>query len=454
MMESRVQLPQYRPFPNFGEWSRVEVSLQDAIQSADRFAQVKKGIPSSVLDGALERTTRAAAVDTNAIEGIFPTDRGFTETVAHQLDTWETQMEEKGQHARPAFEDTLRGFEFVLTSVKSQVPLTQHWVRQLHEILLNSQETFLVRTAVGFQEQKLPKGQYKTQPNSPTRPDGTLHFYAPVEDTPAEMERFISEINSDAFKKSDAIVQATYAHYAFVCIHPFADGNGRVARTLASAFLYEGYEVPLLIFQDQRADYIHALETADAGEPLRLTRFIAERVTDTINTVILDLSRPVNQKTVVNQLADALRPTRALPELNGAALRLQEILYTEIGARLADHGRELDLDLVLRRSLNGRPPVPPVGYTAFADKYGLYLWFSSDVPKQTQEILPIILAARNGAEATSDLVAIASTGYRIDVFGRELEPAITESLRGRVRVFADGIVDIFLRQLIEAFKRS
>src|SRR5699024_2131706 len=121
MMESSFPLPEYRPFPSFDEWEQVEVSLQDVIQSAERLAQVKKGTSSSSLEAALERTRRAAAVDTNAIEGIFQTDRGFTRTVAFQLEAWERQMEEKGQHVRPAFEDTLEGFEYVLDAVTGQV---------------------------------------------------------------------------------------------------------------------------------------------------------------------------------------------------------------------------------------------------------------------------------------------------------------------------------------------
>lgn len=453
MMESSFPLPEYRPFPSFDEWEQVEVSLQDVIQSAERLAQVKKGTSSSSLEAALERTRRAAAVDTNAIEGIFQTDRGFTRTVAFQLEAWERQMEEKGQHVRPAFEDTLEGFEYVLDAVTGQVPITQQWIRELHAVILRSQDSHEVHTAVGVQKQALRKGEYKAQPNSPTRPDGTIHAYAPVEDTPAEMARFISELESENFQMADTVIQAAYAHYAFVCIHPFADGNGRVARTLASTFLYRDPGVPLLIYQDQRGDYIQALEMADDGDPRRLIRFIAERVTDTINLVITDLTRPTSAKSAADKLAEALRPTRVLPELHDAALRLQETLYTEIRSPLDEQAKKLDMKFDLFRSLNGHPPAPPTGYTAFADKYCLYLSFMSNSPKRIVEVLPLVLAARSGEEATSDLVVVTSADYRFDAFGRELEPVITESLRSRAKVFADGVVDLFLAQLAEAFKR-
>jgi Fic family protein len=53
------------------------------------------------------------------------------------------------------------------------------------------------------------------------------------------------------------------AHYAFVAIHPFADGNGRVARALASVFTYRAYSVPVLILAESRNDYLTNLEAAD-----------------------------------------------------------------------------------------------------------------------------------------------------------------------------------------------
>ncbi|MBD8031098.1 Fic family protein [Corynebacterium gallinarum] len=453
MMESSSQPPGYRPFPSFDKWKQLEVSLQDVSQSSRRLAEVKKGASSSSFEAALERTKRAAAVDTNAIEGVFQTDRGFTRTVAFQLEAWERQMEEKGKHVRPAFEDALEGFEYVLDAVTGKVPISQRWIRELHAVILRSQKSHEVHTAVGIQSQILHKGEYKTQPNSPTRHDGTIHAYAPVEDTPAEMARFISELTSENFQKADTVIQATYAHYALVCIHPFADGNGRIARTLASTFLYRDPGVPLLIYQDQRGDYIQALEMADDGDPKRLVRFIAERVTDAINLVITDLTRPASVESAADQLAEALRATRILPELQDAALRLQETLYTEIRSLLDEQGKKMDLDLKLLRSLNGSPPATPAGYTALGDKYCLYLFFTSKSPRSIVEILPLVLAARSGAEANSDLVVVTPMDYRFDAFGRELEPVVTESLRSRVRIFAEGVVNLFLAQLTEAFKR-
>jgi Fic family protein len=50
------------------------------------------------------------------------------------------------------------------------------------------------------------------------------------------MERFVREISSPEFAAAHPIIQAAFAHYVLVAIHPFADGNGRVARALGVLF--------------------------------------------------------------------------------------------------------------------------------------------------------------------------------------------------------------------------
>lgn len=63
-----------------------------------------------------------------------------------------------------------------------------------------------------------------------------VHYQAPsAERVPAEMERFISWINNE--EDTDAVLKAAIAHLWFVSIHPFDDGNGRIARALTDMLL-------------------------------------------------------------------------------------------------------------------------------------------------------------------------------------------------------------------------
>jgi filamentation induced by cAMP protein fic len=96
-------------------------------------------------------------------------------------------------------------------------------------------------------------------------------YQAPSADrVPAEMERFISWVNGD--ENIDAVLKAAIAHLWFVSIHPFDDGNGRIARALTDMLLArsEGcskrfYSISVEMRLRQR-EYYKVLERTQQGE--------------------------------------------------------------------------------------------------------------------------------------------------------------------------------------------
>jgi Fic family protein len=73
------------------------------------------------------------------------------------------------------------------------------------------------------------------------------HLY--MEDSsliPNEMKRFIKWINT--IHPTDPVIKAGVAHLRFACIHPFDDGNDRIARTLADVFLTRADDFPQRLF--------------------------------------------------------------------------------------------------------------------------------------------------------------------------------------------------------------
>lgn len=63
-----------------------------------------------------------------------------------------------------------------------------------------------------------------------------IHFVAPSADrVPQEMERFLTWLNQD--NGLDLVLKSIIAHFWFVTIHPFDDGNGRIARAILDMFL-------------------------------------------------------------------------------------------------------------------------------------------------------------------------------------------------------------------------
>jgi Fic family protein len=97
-----------------------------------------------------------------------------------------------------------------------------------------------------------------------------VHFKAPTADRlEEEMRRFLEWFNGD--ETTEAVLKAALAHLWFVTIHPFDDGNGRIARAIADMSLArsEGssqrfYSMSAQI-REERGDYYGILERTQKG---------------------------------------------------------------------------------------------------------------------------------------------------------------------------------------------
>ena len=118
------------------------------------------------------------------------------------------------------------------------------------------------------------RGKWKTWPNNPTRPDGCIHEYCPPLQVASEMDRLVTMYNSHQSVPPE--INAAWLHHRFTQIHPFQDGNGRVARALATIVFLQAGWFPLVINRDQRSDYITALEAADCGDLAPLVRLFGQ----------------------------------------------------------------------------------------------------------------------------------------------------------------------------------
>lgn len=109
-----------------------------------------------------------------------------------------------------------------------------------------------------------PYGAWKVEKNGTyvvTREQKQAYIeYAPPSHVPLLMKQLIDAINTLA-KSSEhtAAKHYAYIHTAFVHIHPFFDGNGRLARLIANLALLKSGLPPLLINVTQRQSYIQIL---------------------------------------------------------------------------------------------------------------------------------------------------------------------------------------------------
>ncbi|HEX9774030.1 MAG TPA: Fic family protein [Actinomycetota bacterium] len=286
MPQDAASEPIYTLFPSVSEWTGIDPSPRwDSFLAA--LEDAKRNATPEAVDTATEAALKAAAVSTGAIEGLYEADRGFTITVALQAAAWEAQIaSDTGKRAR-LIEAQLKAFDLVLDAATGAQPMTEALIRRIHEESCRAQETYVVHTPQGSQERPLPLGQYKDHPNNVIQADGTVFAYAPPgESTSAEMARFVAELSSAGFADLAPAAQAAYAHYAFIRVHPFADGNGRVARAIASIYLYRAAGVPLVVFQDERDAYIAALEAADAGRHQEFAEFVSAATEETMNILV------------------------------------------------------------------------------------------------------------------------------------------------------------------------
>jgi len=358
----------YRGFPDFSAWGPLQTEDADLwSRFASSLEERRKAATPEALRASVDVAIRAAALDSGAIEGLYTVDRGFTMTVAVQGLAWEQMIEERGAEVRELFEAQLAAYEMVLDAVTHKLPITEAWIRTLHETLCAPQETYRVLTAAGWQEHDLPKGQYKTQPNHVQLKGGTVHAYAPVDQVSTEMHRLVEQLRSPTFEAAHPVLQASWVHYAFVAIHPFADGNGRVARALASVYFYRCCSIPLLVFANQRLAYFDSLHAADLGELRPLTGFFRDRGIDTMQLVVENLrtvgaGSPEDLSRRVRDLLARKMPTAK--ELQNLAFRLVGEVKERLEAQVSQLGLSSQLTL---RVAQGTTPVASfnlVGRTA------------------------------------------------------------------------------------------
>jgi len=98
----------------------------------------------------------------------------------------------------------------------------------------------------------------------------TVHYEAPAADRlPIEMARFLDWLNGEA--SLDPVLKAAIAHLWFVTVHPFDDGNGRIARAIGDMLLARSEGSPQRFYslssqiRLERKDYYAILESTQKG---------------------------------------------------------------------------------------------------------------------------------------------------------------------------------------------
>lgn len=146
-----------------------------------------------------------------------------------------------------------------------ETPLTQNFILTLHRTLLREDYTVYRNLPRGFQTSyTIHAGQYKTRPNSVIPRYGDRFEYASPEETPALMTDLVDWYNNaEAEGKLSPVELATLFHYRYIRIHPFEDGNGRIARLLVN-YILTRHDYPMIVVRSRlKNEYLEALHKAD-----------------------------------------------------------------------------------------------------------------------------------------------------------------------------------------------
>ena len=148
-------------------------------------------------------------------------------------------------------------YEFLKPKLAAREPLSVQLVKSVHEVLTGGTYDERRYVTQGERPGEFKKHDYVT---------GRAEVGSPPEDVEQDLTALIDEVT--AYDGGELLKAAAYFHARFETIHPFADGNGRVGRTLLNYFLMINDHPPLIIYDEDKHSYYDALERYDTAEDI------------------------------------------------------------------------------------------------------------------------------------------------------------------------------------------
>jgi Fic family protein len=178
-----------------------------------------------------------------------------------------------GKSLREHLETTnnAKAFDFIESMTGNKKKIDHITIQQIHEIV-----------TMGILEEA---GKYRTKNVRITGAIKTPPDWSKVVDL---MDELIENIEKS---EKNPIETSAFLHHRFVEIHPFIDGNGRVARLLTNLYLIGiGYS-PIVIKTEDRKKYYRYLKAADTGNLGPFANFIAKAVDESFTMLLSILGR-------------------------------------------------------------------------------------------------------------------------------------------------------------------
>lgn len=329
----------WKPIRPLSEEERV-IDIASMRSLYDSWRAFKNRLQESSKDsfhGFNQRLVRRLSVETGILERLYDLDRGTTEALV-ATGFVEDIVSRSSTDIEPSrlidiLRDQEAAIQLVIDCIARNRPLSKSVIHELHVIITAHQETTTAIDTLGKQfEIPLLKGKFKEHPNNPRRSDGSMHEYCPPVHVELEMENLLSWLED--YKSEDPTIVAAWFHHRFTQIHPYQDGNGRLARVLTTLVLLQAQLLPLVIDRDLRVEYISALELADANDLSQLASLFARLERSAIlQALSIDADTEISEQqnltsAVIAGLADKFGKRRQskyaeLREVNSVAMLLR-----------------------------------------------------------------------------------------------------------------------------------
>lgn len=296
-----------------------------------------------------ERLVRRLSVETGILERIYDLDRGTTEALVAKGFAEELVSRSSTDIEPSRLIDILRdqeaAIQLVMDCIAKKRELTKGVIHELHAILTKHQDTTTAIDQFGKRIQiPLIKGRFKIHPNNPRRSDGSVHEYCPPVHVEAEMEHLLKLLAE--YSDIDPVIVASWLHHRLAQIHPYQDGNGRVARSLMTLVLLRADLLPLVVDRDLRSEYIGTLESADTGDMAPLATLFARLERQAIlQALSVDIDADIaHEKSLTAAVINSLE-TRLNKRLQEKQAELREV--NTVASSLRERTRK-----ALKRTLN------------------------------------------------------------------------------------------------------
>jgi Fic family protein len=176
-----------------------------------------------------------------------------------------------------------KAFDWIWTLARPRLRVDHEMIRQLHELVSRG----ILESA----------GRYRTEQ---VWIDGAKH----VPPQPAKIVSLLDSLFAELPAVREPVLRSVYLHHRLVYVHPFLDGNGRVARLAANLVLMSAGYPPIVLRVSDRLRYYRHLQAADAGNLRPFASFVLRALDEAL----------------VGSLA-AVEPERALVPLRVLARR-------------------------------------------------------------------------------------------------------------------------------------